>query len=109
MCRALILLIALASWPSIAAALEPRDIVGKWRSSFGATAEYHADFTYEGHFMDEIGGGKWQLRRGDTLRLSTYSYHWKKTFTEDYKILSLAKGVMRLKTPEGVELWFRQK
>jgi hypothetical protein len=66
-----------------AIAIEPKDVVGTWRSSFGAVSEFHKDFTYDSHFADEYGSGKWELGSGNVLRMSSYAWYWKRVFSED--------------------------
>ena len=88
---------------STAQALETKDLVGFWRTDFGALIEFRANHTYRAQFADEGGTGKWLLRSPQVIEMTDDT----NKSTGRYTVTKTVLNMLYIKGPEGKEIWTR--
>jgi hypothetical protein len=93
--------------PSAAPVVSPRLLVGKWRIENDGLYYFHADGTWSRHFADEIDSGRWRLRDGHTLDLTSEDAHGKTTH-EIIVIDRVVHETLYVRTRYQREVWLKQ-
>jgi hypothetical protein len=100
-------LLLFTATPSQAPVVSSQLLVGKWRIEGDGLYDFRADGTWSRHFADVIDGGRWRLRDGHTLDLTSEHAHGKTT----HEIIAIDRVVhetLYVRTRYAREVWLKQ-
>ena len=93
--------------PSPALVVSPQLLIGKWRVENDGLYFFRADGTWECRAADMIDSGRWKLRDGHTLDLTTEHWHSKPTH-EIIVIDRVVHETLYIRTRYGRDVWLKQ-
>jgi hypothetical protein len=103
----LALVLLLTTTPSPGPVVSPQLLIGKWRIENDGLYFFRADGTWECRVADMIDGGRWKLRDGHTLDLTSEDAHGKTTH-EIIIIDRVVHETLYVRTKYQREVWLKQ-